>query len=124
MPGTGIVCRQPVTCGRCDHGHRHQARAAVRRVQCSIRKDIRRDSARPAQPRNSHALGSGQNQEKQSSAEQDRFRLSAASPASDASGGDLPPINHDTKAVGEGDDEHENSSAQDIDSILAKVPQH
>ena len=55
------------------------------------------------------------------SARQDRLRLAAASPALDSSGGDLPPISHNTKATAEGDDDGENNSTQDIESVLAKV---
>ena len=51
----------------------------------------------------------------------DRLRLAAASPALDSSGGDLPPISHNTKATAEGDDDGENNSTQDIESVLAKV---
>ena len=56
-----------------------------------------------------------------SSAQQDRLRLAAASPALDSSGGDVPPPGHNTKATAEGEDDGENNSTQDIESVLAKV---
>lgn len=50
------------------------------------------------------------------------IRASAASPALDNSGGDLPPINTTSKAVGEYDDDSsEGSSAAEIESVLLKV---
>lgn len=58
---------------------------------------------------------------KPSSARQDRLRLAAASPALDSSGGDLPPVSHNTKATAEDDDDGENNSTQDIESVLTKV---
>lgn len=75
-----------------------------------------------AQSCESRGFTYGRSQEKASSAEQDRFSArSAASPALDSWGGDEPPIPPNSKAVGEEDDDSENSSAQDIDSILAKA---
>ena len=71
-----------------------------------------------------HGLNLGQSLQVRNlsySSKQDRSRVSAASPALDSSGGDLPPISHNTKATAEGDDDGENSSSQDIDSLLAKV---
>ena len=65
--------------------------------------------------------GNGWLQSNASSAEQNHFRLAAASPALDSSGGDLPPISQNTKATAEGDDDGGNNSAQEIDGILAKV---
>lgn len=50
-----------------------------------------------------------------------QLRLAAASPALDSSGGDLPPISQNPKATAEGDDDGENNSTQDIESVLAKV---
>ena len=58
---------------------------------------------------------------KASSAQQDRLRTAAASPALDSSGGNLPPISHDTKATAENDDDGDNNSTQDIDSLLQGV---
>lgn len=47
---------------------------------------------------------------------------SAASPALDSSGGDLPPIDGTSKAVGKGDDDaSEGSSAAEIEQVLLKV---
>ena len=65
--------------------------------------------------------GHGWLQSNAPSAERDHFRLAAASPALDSSGGDLPPISQNTKATAEGDDEGGDNSAQEIDGILAKV---
>ncbi|DBA68740.1 TPA: hypothetical protein ACH3X2_013437 [Trebouxia sp. C0005] len=68
------------------------------------------------------SLVTDRHQERSLLAEQDRFRLSAASPALDSSGGDEPPVVHNTKALGEEDDDDaDNNSAKDIDSILAKA---
>lgn len=118
MSGSRIACRQPVIL--CRGSHRHPARSLGSRVLCTVRKDTRYQSPRSACQHASSDLASGRSLETGSS-EQDRFRVSAASPALDSSGGDLPPINHNIKAVGDGDDDSENNSAQDIDSILAKV---
>lgn len=74
-------------------------------------------------PRNQgFTLGQGlQVSSSSASAKQDQSRVFAASPALDSSGGDLPPISDNSKATAEGDDDNENSSSHDIDSLLAKV---
>lgn len=120
--GAGSVSRQPVTGSRVQHRRGHQLCVASIRPSRPIRKDIRHGSSKHA---HSYVLNSkfGRSQGKASSAEQDRFSArSAASPALDSWGGDQPPIPPNSKAVREDDDDSsENNSAQDIDSILAKV---
>ena len=120
MRGSGSVRRQPAIGSCCKHRHARQTCAASTRPM-NLRSNNRHSSPLHAQPR---SLVTGHHQERTFLAEQDRFRLSAASPALDSSGGDEPPIVHNTKAVGEGDNEDsDNNSAKDIDSILAKARQ-
>ena len=120
MRGSGSVRRQPAIGSCCKHRHARQTCAASTRPM-NLRSNNRHSSPLHAQPR---SLVTGHHQERTFLAEQDRFRLSAASPALDSSGGDEPPIVHNTKAVGEGDnDGSDNNSAKDIDSILAKARQ-
>lgn len=121
MRGFESVRRQPATGSCCKNRHARQTCTASTRPMRSIRSNNRHNSPLHAQP---SSLVTGRHRESAFSAEQDRFRLSAASPALDSSGGDEPPIVHNTKAVGEGDDnESDNNSAKDVDSILAKARQ-
>ena len=121
MRGSESVRRQPTMGNCCKHRHAPQTCAASTRPTRSIRSNNRHSSPLHAQP---PSPVTGRHQERALSAEQDRFRLSAASPALDSSGGDEPPIVHNAKAVGEGDnDDCANNSAKDIDSILAKARQ-
>lgn len=121
--GAGSVSWQPVTGRRVQQCRGHQLCAASIRPSRPIRKDIRRGSSKHAHSYDFLGSTFGRSQEKASSAEQDRFSArSAASPALDSWGGGQPPIPPNSKAVGEDDDDSsENNSAQDIDSILAKV---
>ena len=116
MPGAGALGRQPVivASSRC----RLEERRRTLRVQCSNRKGTQSESAKTRHPGGPYGLGKVHVQSTGNS-----FRLSAANPALDSSGGgNLPPISRDIKAVDEGDnDDSENNSAQDIDSLLAKV---
>ena len=115
------VRRQPAVGSCCNIKRARQTCTASTRPMRSTRSNNRHSSQLHAQP---SSLVTGRPQERAFSAEQDRFRLSAASPALDSSGGDEPPIVHNTKAVGEEDgDDSDNSSAKDIDSILAKARQ-
>ncbi len=119
MRGIESVRHQPAIGSCCKHRHARQTCAGSTRPMCSIRSNDCHSSPLHAQPR---SLVTSRHQERAFLAEQDRFRLSAASPALDSSGGDEPPIVHNTKAVGEeDDDDSHNNSAKDIDSILAKA---
>ena len=121
MRGSESVRRPPAIGSCCRNRHARPICTASTRSMRSVRSANRHTSPLHAQPR---ALAVGRRQERAFPAEQDRFRLSAASPALDSSGGDEPPIVHNTKAVGEGDDnESDNNSAKDVDSILAKARQ-
>ena len=122
MRGSESVRRPPAIGNCCRNRHARPICTASTRSMRSVRSANRHTSPLHAQPR---ALAVGRRQERAFPAEQDRFRLSAASPALDSSGGDEPPIVHNIKAVGEGDsDDSDNNSATDIDSILAKARQH
>lgn len=121
MRGLESVRRQPAIGSCCKHRHARQTCAASTRPICSIRSSDRHSSLLHAQR---PSLVTDRHQERSLLAEQDRFRLSAASPALDSSGGDEPPVVHNTKALGEEDDDDaDNNSAKDIDSILAKARQ-
>ena len=96
--------RRRVSCAASSDRHAPPERSRVERKASSMRRARQSQSTGPAEP--------------------DRLRPNAsasASPALDSSGGDLPPISHNTKAVAEGDDDSENNSAEEIESILAKV---
>ena len=121
MRGFESVRRQPAIGSCFNTRHASQTCTASTRPMRSTRSSNRHSSPLHVQP---SSLVTGRHQERAFSAEQDHFRLSAASPALDSSGGDEPPIVHNTKAVGEeDDDDSDNNSAKDIDSILAKARQ-
>ncbi|KAL3155755.1 hypothetical protein ABBQ32_012772 [Trebouxia sp. C0010 RCD-2024] len=116
MQHASTPCRQPATTR---YGNQHLAPA--RPIYCMRHGPMQRPVAHA--PRNQgFTLGQGlQVSSSSASAKQDQSRVFAASPALDSSGGDLPPISDNSKATAEGDDDNENSSSHDIDSLLAKA---
>ena len=109
---------------RCQNWHRHRHLEVRRRLSCLAKQDGHTLPERPEGQSKAISNRRGRPSQVNGSAEPDRFRLSAsasASPALDGSGGDLPPTGHNTKAVGEDDDDSQNNSAEEIESLLAKV---
>ena len=115
MQMSGTIGAQLVPISRCRHGSHHPVQIAPGSAQRS------RSSNTYACTRRQRCLGPRSQRSVEMSATRDRFRLAAASPALDSSGGDLPPISNNTKPTAEDDDADENNSAQDIERILSKV---
>ena len=120
MPCTGLQTQQLAPTNLLKQKCRPQCKAQVR-TTCSVPKS----AAQPHRPSpqlasSGQSLGLGAVQSDRLT--RDSVAASAASPALDSSGGDLPPIDNTSKATGEYDDEsNEGSSAAEIERILLKV---
>ena len=123
MQHAGTSCRDSLP-ARHGGGHSletHQSQVAPPQPSYCMRNTPKHRSMADTRRHQHRSFSQGWRLSKNSPARQDRLRLAAASPALDSSGGDLPPISHNTNATAEGDDDGENNSTQDIESILAKV---